>query len=458
MAYCRGAASVFDEWAQVSGNPGLAWKSLLDDFKAVSHYTFQPASYEQFVNTSVYGDGPLEVSRASSLTGFDLPFESALQSILGLHEVDMTDGTGIGLDKGLESIRVSNRTRSYARTAFGSLIEVRPNVQMIHDAWVHHIGFSGKTAKNVTYINTQTNSNTTLSAKEIIISSGAINTPKLLMLSGVGPKAQLSKLNIPIVADNPAVGATLYDHLFPIVMVEVDPDVMTVWQWSQNATEAAIATSQYQTNHSGPLANDNGIVFGAFRVPDSVFDGINGTHYTSLPADRPHILIEYSGVPFDPDTGNVSQVTGWASLVQPESTGNVSLSTAQYIDNPRIFSNYYGTPADKAALLWGYKKLRQIMASAELKSVVKQELYPGSNVTSDHDIWAAIQQQSYSFHHPLGSVPIGQALDSNWRLKGLHGIRVVDVSTFPYATTCHPQATVYALAHRAALDIIAADK
>ncbi|KAL1967374.1 hypothetical protein VTN77DRAFT_3158 [Rasamsonia byssochlamydoides] len=80
-----------------------------------------------------------------------------------------------------------------------------------------------------------------------------------------------------------------------------------------------------------------------------------------------------------------------------------------------------------------------------------------ANVTSDEDVWAAIQGASYSFRHPLGTVAIGKALDSNWRLKGLKGIRVVDSSTFPSPPTCHPQADVYALAHRAAQDIRAAD-
>ena len=457
MAYCRGAASVFDEWAEISGNPGLAWESLLEDFKATSHYTFQPANYDEVVNTTVYGDGPLEVSRASGVGGFDLPFAEAVKSALDLEEVDLTDGTGIGLDLGLESIRVSNRTRSYARNSFGSLMENRSNVQMIHDAWVHNIGFSGHTAVNVTYLNTLNNETYTLGAKEIIVSGGALNTPKLLMLSGVGPKDRLAELDIQLVADVPAVGANLKDHLFSIIELEVTEEVLTVWQWSQNATEKALAEEQYAANGSGPLGWDNGLVYAAFRIPDSVFDGVNGTHYTSLPQDRPHALIEYSNVPFDPATPNKSAITAWASLVQPEAAGQVRLQSSDYRDDPLVYSNYYGSAADKRAIVWSYKKLRQILASDALKSVVVQEFYPGANVTTDEDIWAAIQQQAYSFHHPLGSVALGKALDSNWRLKGLKGIRVVDSSTFPSPPTCHPQADVYAIAHRAAKDIQGAD-
>ena len=122
------------------------------DFLEVSHYKDPPnADYEQFVNTTGYGNGPSEVSRSSGLTGFEIPFENAIEAELGLHEVDLTDGTGIGLDKGVASIFAGNRTRSYGRVTFGILIETRPNVQMIHDAWVSNIGFSPKTAVNVTY-------------------------------------------------------------------------------------------------------------------------------------------------------------------------------------------------------------------------------------------------------------------------------------------------------------------
>ncbi|KAJ5383042.1 Glucose-methanol-choline oxidoreductase [Penicillium concentricum] len=458
MAYCRGSASLFDEWAQRSGNPGLAWNSLLEDFKATTHYTDQPADYPQIVNKSAYGKGPLEVSRVATGTGFDEPFAQALESSLGVHEVDLNDGTGLGLSKGLQSIRASNRTRSYARNAFGFRLETRPNVQMISNAWVQRIGFAGHKAINVTYLDTVSNKVHVLPSKEIIVSSGAINTPKILKLSGVGPAAELSELGIPVVADIPSVGAQLYDHQFGVVEVEVTSDIMTVWQWATNSTEKALAEEQYKTDASGPLALDNGLLFATFRVPDSVFDGIDGSHYTSLPADRPHVLMEYSTVPFIATTPNISTVTAWASLVQPEAAGTVTLNSSDYRDAPMINSNYYGSPADKAVMLWSYKKLREIMASDPLKSVVIKEWYPGPNVTSDEDVWSAIQKQSFSFHHPVGTVPIGKSLDKNWRLKGLKGIRVVDSSTFPYPPTCHPEASVYALAHRAAADIRLADR
>lgn len=457
MLYCRGSASVFDEWAKISGNEGLAWKSLLNDFKATTHYTYQPADYAEYVDTSVYGNGPLEVSRESGLTGLELPFARALQSTLKLPQVDLTDGTGIGVDLSLETIRVSNRTRSYARNTFGWLVANRPNVQLLSNAWVQRIGFANKVAQSVTYINTVNNQTYTINAEEIIVSAGAINTPKLLMQSGVGPEATLSSLNIPVVADIPDIGKNLWDHHYSFVEVEVKQSIVTDWQWLENSTEAALAQAEYEKNASGPLGWNGGATYGCARLPDSVFAASKDTYYPSIPKDRPHVLYEYGAYPFIIPGPNVSIVTGWATLVQPEASGYVTINSANYQDPPLIYSNYYGSAADKAAILYAYKQLRSILESHELSQYEVTEIFPGANVTTDEQIWEAIQQSASSFHHPLGTVALGTVLDSNWRIKGLKGIRVVDSSALPTPPTCHPQADVYAIAHRAAQDILAAD-
>lgn len=456
MAYCRGAASVFDEWATISGNDGLAWESLFQDFLEVSHYTDPPTvEYDQYVNLTAYGDGPLEVSRSSGLTGFEGPFSQSVQHELGLRQVDMNDGTGIGIDRGVSSVFAQNRTRSYARSAYMPLLEGRTNVQILYNSWVSNIEFSGNRAVGVTY---QSNDEThTIKATEVIISAGAINTPKLLMLSGVGPKDHLEYLGIPVVTDMPEIGANLQDHALSIIELLVTPEVLTVWQWSMNSTEEVLSDQLYKTNASGPLGWVDGFAYATFRIPDSVWEGLDGVHYTTLPEDRPHALIQFTTIPFLPGV-NSSAVTAWASLVQPEASGSVILQSADYRDDPLINSNYYGTKADKAAILWAYKKLRAIMRQDPVRQLITEEFYPGSSVTTDDEIWAAIQNQTYSFRHPVGTVALGSALDSNWRLRGLDGIRVVDSSTFPFPTTCHPQSVLYALANRAAKDILNADQ
>ncbi|KAH8786005.1 putative glucose-methanol-choline oxidoreductase [Diaporthe sp. PMI_573] len=456
MAYCRGASSVFDAWAEVSGNSGLAWNSILQDFLEVSHYTETfDADYEQVVNETAYGNGEIEVSRTSGVGGFEEPFSTAVEAELGLQQADLNDGTGIGLDRGIASIYALERRRSYARNSFGVSAMGRDNVKIIPNAWVKKINFEGKTATGVEYVlDGQTQ---TINADEVIVSGGAINTPKLLMLSGVGPEAQLSKLGISVVLDSPEVGRNLRDHPFAVTELLVTPDITTMFQWLSNATVSTQAADQYATDRSGPLGWNNGFVYGTFRVPDEEFANVeNATHYTDLPADRPHLLIEYSGVPFIP--ANESAITVFVALVQPEYTGSVELSSDSYTDQPLINTNYYGTDADKAAIIYGYKKLREVIEHDSIKSKTVGEVYPGFPLDSDEAIWKAIQGATFSFSHPVGSVALGKVLDERWRIKGLENIRVIDSSAFPFPTSCHPQSAVYALANRAAKDILNDDE
>lgn len=455
MAYCRGASSVFDEWAELSGNSGLAWESIFQDFLEVSHYaeTFD-ADYEQFVNETAYGNGPLEVSRTSGQTGFEEPFKQAVSQELGLDEVDMNDGSGIGFDRGICSIHATKRMRQYARNTFGANAIARSNVQIITSAWVSKINFQDKTATGVEYV--KDGETITVNADEVIVSGGAINSPKLLMLSGVGPEDQLTKLGIDVVLDAPEVGQNLRDQPFAVIELLVTPDIISLYQWSENASNTPIATADYSANRSGPLGWNNGFAYAGFRIPDEAFANVeNATHYTDMPEDRPHVLVEYSGVPFI--SANGSAVTTFASLVQPEYTGSVELKSSNYSDDPLIYTNFYGTEADKAAIIYGYKTLHGMTTSEFIKNKTVSEFYPGYAVDTDEAIWGAIQNSSFSFGHPVGTVALGKALESNWRIKGLENIRVVDSSAFPFPNSCHPQAVVYAFANRAAKDILRDD-
>ncbi|KAI1318233.1 choline dehydrogenase [Xylariaceae sp. FL0255] len=459
MGYCRGSSSVFDEWAAISGNSGLAWDSLLDDFKATSHYTFQPADYEQFVNETVFGDGPVEVTRTSFLTGIEFPFTTALKSIFNLPEVSTVDGTGIGVDLSVATIRSSNRTRSYARNTYGWLMGNRHNVHVLTNSWVRQIDFDNKRATGVTYVNTLTNKSTTLNAREVILAGGAINSPKLLMQSGVGPADVLTGLNIDVVADIPGIGQNLWDHHYSYIEFQVPDTVATWWQITTNLTGIATSQAEYAEHGAGPLGGNNGEAYGAARVSDSAFGpGVDSTHFKSLPADRPHVLYEFSTVPFRQPAPNISIAAAWVALVQPEASGYLTINSSSYLNAPQVHSNYYGSPADKAAVRWAYQQLRGVLNSEYMSSVNLAEVWPGSNVTSDAELWAAIQQSASSFHHPMGTIALGSIVDPHWRIRGLEGIRVVDSSTLPYPPTCHPQASVYAVSHRAARDIVRDDR
>lgn len=458
MIYCRGSASVFDEWAKISGNQGLAWKSMLGAFQATSNYqNGATTNYPQPVNTSAFGKGPLAVSRQRELFALDQPLFDTIKATLDVDTIDFASGGGIGVSQGLNTIRASNRTRSYAYNAFGYIANSRKNFKLQTNAWVKHVGFTGARADRVTYNNTLTNTISTIRAKEIIVAAGAVKSPQLLMLSGVGPASTLQKFNISVVKSIPEVGQNLVDHHNAVVQFQAAPKQLTVWQYEFNATVTAKANAEYTSNGDGFLGTQLGDVLAAVRLPDEAFKGVDGSFYKNLPADRPHVAYEYINDGFVPGAANVSAISAWVSLVQPEASGNVTLKSANYLDPPTIYANYYGSPADKAAVLYGYKQIRSILNSKSLKPLLPQELFPGPKMTSDADLWAAIQETARSWHHPVGTIALGSVLDANWRVKGLQGLRVVGSPAIPYISTCPIQSTVYAIGYRAAVDIAAAD-
>ena len=179
LGACRGAPSVFDQWANISGDDGLRWENFLNDYKSTVHFTEVALDYDPHVNTSVYGHGPIELTAPDDNIGFVLGFINSLISVLKLPWVDLNDGTGLGVATSTDVIRASNRTRDFAPQAFGWQLAGRPNAQQLYNAQVTKIGFNGTRAVSVTYVNPIDNSTNTLSPKEIIVAAGAINSPKV---------------------------------------------------------------------------------------------------------------------------------------------------------------------------------------------------------------------------------------------------------------------------------------
>jgi choline dehydrogenase len=362
---------------------------------------------------------------------------------------------------GVESIRPTNRTRMYALPAFGWPIAGRSNVQLLHGKYVSKINFDGLRATSVTYVDTDNGNTThTICGKEIILSAGAIASPKLLMLSGVGPADHLQSFDIPVVLDSPDVGSNLRDHNYASIEIEVTDAVYTLSEW-QNTTYLADITQQFLTQAIGPLANAPASSFSLIRVPDfAIPAGAAGDFRRSLPSDRGQLQMQYANVALlaSPDTGAKKIMTLWVALVQPEATGTIRLASTNWSDFPLIDTAYFGTEGDMAAVLWGYKALRQVLHSPLMAPLIIQEVYPGANVTSDQDLIKAIQGGAQSYHHPMGTCALGTVLDANFRVKDLQGLRVVDASTFPTPPNCHIQAEVYAVAHMAARQILEADR
>lgn len=133
----------------------------------------------------------------------------------------------------------------------------------------------------------------------------------------------------------------MHDHPFAIIEFEVSDEILNIFQWTENKTEELLVKEEY-IHGKGPLGWTGRFTFATFRLPDSTWDEVNDTHYTAPPADRPQALLEYTSVPFTTGT-NLNYVTVWTALVQEESTGNVTLNSSDYRDDPIIVTNYFAT-------------------------------------------------------------------------------------------------------------------
>ncbi|KAF2167950.1 GMC oxidoreductase [Zasmidium cellare ATCC 36951] len=462
MNYNRGSKSVFDEWAEISGIPGLAWDSLINNFKATTRLepNRRMSNFSQVLDIEAYGNGPVSLTHAQTLDGFDPYWNYALKDTLRLPEVDFNSGAGVGVSYSVESIIPQKRTRETAHTAFGYRMANRRNVRMIHGAYVNKINFAGKRAQSITYADTNNGNRTqTIKAREIIVSAGAIASPKLLMLSGVGPRSHLQQHKIPIILANDHIGANLQDHNYASIEIQVRDPVYTLSQW-ENSTYLKSIIRSFKQNAAGPLANVPASSFSLVRVPNSALPkGPAGDFHRSLPADRGNLQMQYANVALIANTSvpTTKVITIWVALVQPEAAGTIRLKSSNFWDFPLIDTAYFGTTGDRAVILWGYKALRRVLASDWLKPLIVKEIYPGSNVTSDEGLMQAIRGGAQSYHHPMGTVALGKVLDQDFRVKGLKGLRVVDASVFPKPPNCHPQADVYAVSHLAARLIREAD-
>lgn len=365
---------------------------------------------------------------------------------------DLTDGTGIGASfNGPFTIRLSNSTREYSLLAYCWRNANRHNLRIHHSSWVTKINFEGKRAVSIQYVDQGDDATHVVKAKEIIVSAGALSTPRLLMLSGIGPKSHLNDRAIAVIQDNPNVGSHLVDHQAAAVMIQAPESIVTTISL-KNASLLASLEDEYHRFHRGAFATPGTTAFVAQRIPDDVLEGfgVNVTFHLNLPKDRPHVVYQYAVLPYVADPDNLNPVSAFGAIVQPEATGYIRLNSSDYRLDPSIYSNYWGTPGDWAIQMWAYKRLLSIFRSDAIAPLRISEIFPESNVTSEAGIENAVKKSARSFHHPCGTASLGRVLDTSFRIKGLEGIRVVDTSAVPYPPTSHQQASTYALAEVAA--------
>ena len=412
LVYIRGQAEDFDAWEV----PGWSHVELLPYFEKTQ------------VGVSDLERHELCDAFIASAQSLGIPanadFNGERQEGTGYYRATMRNG------------RRSSTAVGYLRPA-----EKRPNLKVETDALAEKILFDGNRASAVQY---QKNGKTLVAkaGREVVLSGGAFNSPQLLQLSGVGPRALLEANGIPVVHDAPEVGEGLQDHFYCRTFwranqpITLNDDMLSLWRKAKIGLDYALF-------RRGPLtiSAGQGAAFVRTRPglkrPDAQLYFINFST-----ARRGGVLHPWSGF-----TLSVSQL-------QVESRGSVRIKSSDPRAAPAIRYNYLATENDRRVMVEGLKLIRRIAAAAPLSGYVVREEFPGAAVQTDDELLDVVRQTGETVFHPTSSCRMGtderSVVDSHLRVRGLQGLRVVDASIMPAVVSGNTNAAVIAVAEKAA--------
>jgi choline dehydrogenase len=439
LIFIRGQKEDYDHWHDL-GNDGWSWDEVLPYFKkAEGNDRLGEPLHSQI--------GPL---RASSIKKTHPLVEAFIKSANQLG-VPTTDDFNNLQQEGVGYYQLSthNGLRCSAAKAYLKPIKSRQNLSIITNAQVSKILFKDQQAVGIEYIQGGSKHQIT-SQKEIILSAGALQSPQLLQLSGIGPASLLQKFGIPIVHDSPGVGKNLQDHLQYRLIYELNQNISTNVELSSLMGRIKIGLD-WLLFRSGPLSigiNQGGLftkVMPQSKTPDIQF------HLATLSADMAGGKVH----PFPGFTMSVCQL-------RPESRGYVEIASPDPLTPPKMVANYLTTEHDRATSIAAVKFARKIAQTNPLQGLIRREIKP-ERAESDEDLLEFCRNNGATIFHPTGTCQMGPShqkdavLDCELRVRGVGGLRVVDCSAMPTLPSGNTNWPAVMMGERAA-DLILQDQ
>ena len=430
LLYIRGQPQDYDHWRQL-GNAGWTWDEVLPYFMRAED---QERGADEFHGVG----GPLGVSDMRVRRDVcDAFIRGAAEcGVPARDDFNRDDHEGAGY------FQLTARNGLRCSTAVGYLKPARrrSNLSVITNAHVERITFDGRTATGVIFREGGTRVQVTAD-REVILSAGAIGSPQLLQLSGIGPGKLLQDLGIPVVHQLEGVGNNLQDHL----------QIRSVYKCRRptlndevnNPLRKMLIGLRYVLFRNGPMSMGASQV-AAFAKTDPLLETPDiQFHFQPLSADKPGAGLHR----FSAFTSSVCQL-------RPESRGRIEIRSPEADDPPRIYPNYLSTSTDQRVTVAGMKLSRRICGSQAMAPFVTEEILPGKNVQGDEELLQCAREIGQTIYHPVGTCKMGPdaaaVVDERLRVRGVDGLRVVDASIMPTITSGNTNAPTIMIAEKAA--------
>ncbi|KAK3316820.1 putative choline dehydrogenase [Apodospora peruviana] len=501
MTWNRAAQQDYDDWKEL-GNEGWGWDDLLPFFKKSENFhtptsksqkAAQIALHDGFVGVG----GPVQVSYPNEFTASHALWHQTLNSV-GVETNDAhLAGSNVGCWTSTVSVDPRTATRSYAATAYYQPNAWRMNLVVLTEAEVLEIllssedggGDSNWKATGVRFTHQGTEYSASAS-REVIVSAGSVQSPQILELSGIGGKEVLSAAGIPVKVDNPNVGENLQDHMTTTLLFEVDPSLPNPDDLKTDSLLVA-AKEEYAKSLTGPLTVlpvSMAYIPASTFIPPSTLSTLIpstlNTEQTTSAADRDALLCRrfssssssklghmefvfdlgnWSPIELPPNDSNPKKYASMLQILQyPFSKGSIHISPTRSLTiNPQYYSGKNGH-LDLEVALHAHRFAERIVAAQPLATLIKKQISPTPEESAtDDNLRKWLRKVMVTDWHPVGTCAMGGRLgreggvvDQRLKVYGVQGLRIVDASVMPLQISAHLQATVYAIAEKAAVMVL----
>lgn len=434
MVYIRGQAADYAPWVEATGDEGWGWTSLMPIFREME-------DNNRFLDDLHGQGGPWKVSDPVQICSLSRKYVQAAQAA-GLPFTPDFNGprqTGAGFFQ----LSVENGRRCSAASAFLYPAMKTGNIDLLTGCLVHRVIVENSRAKGVEFSRAG-KIEKALCGQEVALCAGAIATPKIMMLSGIGQHAHLQETGITTLVDLPGVGQNLQDHTEVPVLCFTKPGYGYFGQdkgWNQIRNGL-----QYLMFKTGPVAS-NGVESCAFFDPDDLSAEAKVQQFCV-----PSVYLDPGITDLKPTYG----ITLNSSVLRPGSSGSVRLAGSDPQVQPLVHTNYFDDPEDLRLSIEGVRFARRVLAQSPLKEIVTQEVFPGPEKDDDETLAAHARKFVKTVYHPVGTARMGHdkdpmaVLTPDLRVRGIEGLRVADASAMPNIISGNTNTTTLAIAEKAA--------